>query len=200
MKAVGSAVVVLATLAVCGGLLYEHYPREQRHFISSPDYVMVQETKPRKVVQSLTIDGKKLDVEIVAYDTVERPVTMAKTQELITQVSKEEMLTYWLMVCILGVLGLYAIATFVFWVRDKWSRQEGKGTEDTKKRWDDLVKICISVLLTLLGSAGLTRESSRPPPVNVPHAASELPADSPAIPSSLEPSPRVVPSVQPRTF
>jgi hypothetical protein len=46
---------------------------------------MVETTNPRKAVESITIDGKKVDVGVVAYDTVWRPVQLTASHEIVTQ-------------------------------------------------------------------------------------------------------------------
>jgi hypothetical protein len=198
MKGIWSGFVIMGTVAVCGVFVYEHYPVAERIVIDSPEYRVVESTKPRKVLESIRIDGKTVEVGVVAYDTVRQPVRTAAVHETVTAVSRQEMLTYWAIVGILTIVGLYAATTYVLWLRDKWNRRDTKDAEDTKKRFDDLVKICMSVLLTLLGSAGLTGGLGKPLPPATAHVPDNMPAPAlipapsgdpdPAVKSVIEPS------------
>jgi len=191
MKSVGSLAMVVGTLIICGFFVYHHYPTASKVAVA-PRIRLVESTHPRKVVQSITVDGKKVDVKIVANDTVYRPVQETAAREIVTQPSAMDTVRYWALVGALVVLGVYAVAVIGLWVRDKVSRRpESKDTEDTKKRFDELVRLCMAVLLTLFGSADLSRHPIEPPQANSLRDSVIIPLPEPAavLPSHLDPLP-----------
>jgi hypothetical protein len=190
MKAVVSFLVVAATLFFGGVFLYEHAPTAHRHAMPVGVRVLT-DVRPRKVVQSIMIDGKKVDMEIVVNDTVQREVQETATRDGAAEPNWMDKLRFWVVVFALGGLGVYAVATFGLWLRDKIKqRPESKDTEDTKRRFDEMIRLCTAVLVTLLTTGGLNPHINEPVAAPTPHYApvtmDELNAD-PTIPSFVPP-------------
>lgn len=190
MKAVGSLAIILATVAACGMFVYQHYPAATKAVVNSAEYRMVESTYPRKVVESITIDGKKVDVGIVAYDRVQRPVRLTASHEIVTQANSMDMLRYWVIVAVIVGLGVYGVFVFCLWARDKLARRETKDTEDTRQRLSEIGRLCTAVALTLFGSVGLDNHPAEPTHANafqestvgIPPPPAEIPSEPATLP------------------
>jgi hypothetical protein len=64
------------------------------------------------------IDGKKVDMEIVVNDTVQRHVRETAKRESAVEPNWMDTLRFWVVVGALVGLGVYAIATFSLWLRE----------------------------------------------------------------------------------
>jgi hypothetical protein len=145
-------------------------------------------------MQSLSIDGKKVEVEVVAYDTSWEPVTLTAVHEIITQPSWMDTLKFIVLVGVVVYVGIYAGFVMVLWGRDKWQHRETKDTEDTRNRLSELGRLAGVMLLTLFGgSADFGQRPARPPVAGVSSATppvSDIGDDTPPAPSAVDrPSP-----------
>jgi hypothetical protein len=190
MKSVASIAAIVTALAACGVFLYQHYPVEESIVINSPQYQMVESTTPRKVVESITIDGKTVEVGVVADDTVRQQVELAGFHETITQPDWMNTLKCCVLVGVVVYLGVYAAFVMFLWGRDKLQRRETKDTEDNKNRLSELGRLGGVILLTLFGgSADFSHRPSHPPQANTSH---DFPPGVPVIdvtPPELKPAP-----------
>jgi len=190
MKAIGSLAIVVGTLLVCGIVLYQHYPTASKVEVP-PVFRLVESTYPRKVVQSITVDGKKVDVEILANDTVRQPVALTAGHEIVTQPTSMDTLRYWVLVAAIVALAVYGVFVFCLWARDKLARRETKDTEDTKQRLSEIGRLCTAVALTLFGSVGLDSHPIEPP------QASALPDSAVMMPPGAAGEPMPIPELPP---
>jgi hypothetical protein len=166
MKAVVSFVIVTTTLLLCGVFLYQHVPTARTPAVPAT-YRVLTEAHPRKVVESVMINGNKVDMEIVVNDTVQHLVRETAVRERIVEPNWMDTLRFWVVCGALVGLAVYAIATFSLWLRDKINqRPESKDAEDTKRRFDEMIRLCTAVLVTLFTTGGLNPQVSEPPPVN----------------------------------
>jgi hypothetical protein len=135
------------------------------------------------------IDGKKVDMEIVVTDTVEHLIKETATRTDPLEPNWMDTLRFCVVVSALVGLGVYAVATFGLWLWDKIKqRPESKDAEDTKRRFDEMIRLCIAVLVTLLTTGGLNPHINEPVSVPAPQHASvmtDMPDADPAIPSSV---------------
>jgi hypothetical protein len=176
MKAIGSLIMVVATVIVCGVFLYQHAPNARR--IPVPGKVrLMAEVRPRKVTQSVAVDGKKVDVEVIANDTVYREVREVTAASVVIEPNATESLKYWVLVFCIAALAVYGTFVFCLWARDKWSRLEGKDTDDMNRRLSEIGKLCGAVVLTLFGVGDLSK-----PPVSSQHNEIEHNAVSNSVP------------------
>jgi hypothetical protein len=170
MKSVASIAAIVTALAVCGVFLYQHYPVEERIVVNSPEYQTVESTTPRKVVESITIDGKTVEVGLIAHDTVRRQVELTASHELITQPDWMNTLKCCVLVGVVVYLGVYAAFVMFLWGRDKLQRRETKDTEDNKNRLSELGRLGGVILLTLFGgSADFSHRPINPTQANTSH-------------------------------
>jgi hypothetical protein len=192
MKGIVSFVIIAATLLIGSIFLYQHRPTD--HHPAVPDvFHTLTEVRPRKVVQSIMLDGKKVDMEIVVNDTVERLIRETATRTNLGEPNWMDMLRFYVVVGALFGLGIYSLAVFCLWFRDKIKqRAESKDTEDTKRRFDEMIRVCTSVLVTLLTTGGLTPHINEPVSVPAPQYAlvtMDVPDADPIIPSNIGPMP-----------
>jgi hypothetical protein len=187
MKAVGSLIMVVATVIVCGVFLYQHAPNARR--IPVPGKVrLVAEVRPRKVMQSVAVDGRKVDLEVIANDTVYHEVREAAAASVVTQPNAMESLKYGVLVGCIIALAVYGVFVFCLWARDKWARIEGKGTDDTNRRLSEIGKLCGAVVLTLFGVGDLSQPSANSQHNEIEHnAVSNSLRDDATTPSYAEP-------------
>lgn len=194
MKGVVSFFIVAATLLAGGIFLYQHRPTVPHAAV--PDvYHAVKAVRPRKVVQSIMIDGKKVEMEIVVNDTVEHLVRETATRTTVAEPNWMDTLRFYVVVGALAGLAVYAVATFGLWLRDKIKqRPESKDAEDTKRRFDEMIRLCIAVLVTLLTTGGLTPQINEPVSVPAPQYAPvmmDVPDAELGTPSDVDPVPAV---------
>jgi hypothetical protein len=206
MKALVACFVIAATLFFGGVFLYEHAPTH--HSRAVPGGVrVVEELWPRKVLKTITKDGKPFDMEIMVNDTIKREVRETASRTVTAEPNWMDGLRFWVVVAALVGLGVYAIAVFGLWLRDKIKqRPDSKDTEDTKRRFDEMIRLCAAVLVTLLTTGGLNPHitdtpvaaisKSQPGDMTVPgpetdssvpsYAPPPLPAETPSEPAKPE--------------